>query len=759
MPNTFPASALQGQRGASQGGLTVIEGEIPKEVAGSWYIVAAIGDVAEGMAGGERQYRVPFLNGDGHVTRVSFVAGKASYRKRPVATPCYLADVAAAERKGPDPEKWRFRNFGLARISPTLGSRNFANTALQAVKFPGESARLLVTYDAGRPVELDPNTLAYRGSVGDNAVWHGQMLGFLPFRLLGSTAHPAWDGHTQTLYVCENGRAMVGFVASLGRLIRRMPPRQESWTNDGVPVRDERALENDVIRSDEEFAKDFVAPGSPAKQLAAVKAWLDLHEKQSAEDGRKESYQARSERFGPDLLGSLLTHAFARARRALSWREAYFATVPPDDPRLTPPYLRILEWKGDNAGLRSWEVRHPDNSAIGHRPIAIRSSSHQMVATRNFVVIFDTSFKFEMDLAMPHPDEPGWVTQSLRRRLSAAQPLTARAYVVRKSDLVPGNSHVVAHPFKIQGEIVHLSADYEDDGSRIIIHAVDNRATDPAEFLLKGDLKGFDNRKRVPDELLTMMPCGLDVNAVSTYRLEVHGDPSNTPRDSNTEMWRRAELLGASEDRAVTWTIALGTAEGLFGCRPQPERLAASWWYCHGLDGDLVNEIVYALYDFDDQPGRRPRVFPMDEVHAAADKGIRPSLIRVEHARNRGGGAVRHIDAPVGCIFATPQLVPGGWLMVVVLGKSALPGATERELWILEADTLERVCRIDASQIEVPYTLHSTWIEQADLPQMDASAERDNVHSLDDYAHVTDEETRAFLAEVFKRASAEGGRH
>jgi|GEM_PF-5949248 len=753
MPSTFPASALQGQRGASQGVLTVIEGEIPKEVAGSWYIVAAIGDVAEGISVGERKSRVPFLNGDGHVTRVSFGAGKASFRKRPVATPCYLADVATADMTGSDAEKWRFQNFGLARISPRLGSRNFANTALQAVKFTGESARLLVTYDAGRPVELDPITLAYRGSVGNNAEWHGQMLGFLPFRLLGSTAHPAWDGHTQTLYGCENGRALVGFVASLGRLIRRMPPRQESWTQVGVPVRDERAQENEVIRSDEDFAKDFAVPGSPAKQLAAVRDWLELHEKESAKEDRKESYQARSERFGPDLLGSLLTHAFARAKRALSWREAYFATVPVDDPRLTPPYLRVLAWKGDNSGLRSWEVRHPDNSASGHRPIAIRSSSHQMVATRNFIVIFDTSFKFEMDLAMPHPDEPGWVTQSLRRRLSAAQPLTARAYVVRKSDLDPDCKHVVAHPFKIQGEIVHLTADYEDDGSRIIIHAVDNRATDPAEFLLKGDLKGFDNRRPVPEELLTMMPCGLDVNAVSTYRLDVLGSPSSTPRDSGTELWRRAALMGSAEDPAVTWTIALGTAEGLFGCRPQPATLAASWWYCHGLDADLVNEIVYSLYDFDNQPGRRPRVSPMKEVHAAAERGIAPSLIRVEHARVKGGGKVRHISAPVGSIFVTPQFVPGDWLLVVVLGKSDLPGATERELWIHKADTLERVCRIDASQIELPYTLHSTWIEQSDLPDEVGASEQDRRHAIEDYAHVTDEATLTFLGKVFAHAA------
>lgn len=760
MAGSFPACALTGTRGDVAWDVDVLEGEIPAALAGSLYVVAAVGDAEHGTHGGGRAHRVPFLNGDGHVYRVHFAQGRATARRRPVRTPCLLADEAALARTDGDRDKWRFSNFGLARLSPRLGSRNFANTALQAVRFGDGGARLLVTYDAGRPVEIDPVTLAFRGHVGTNAQWRGQMLGFVPFRLLGSTAHPAWDGHTQELFVCENGRSLAGFVGGLGRLIRRWPPRREAWTADGAPVRDERLLHEDVARPAEELAADFLAADSQRDQLAAIRRWLETHEGLAAEDGRKESYLARTENhlsrneaFASDLAATLIKHAFARAKRALSWRED-LSSGDPGKGGLRPPYLRLLRWTGSNDSLQAWVVRRPDGSIDG-APIAIRSSSHQMITTRSFVVIFDTSFKFEMDLAMPHPDEPTWVTQALRRRLSGAQPLTARAYVIRKRDLVEGRAHVLAYPFKIHGEIVHLAADYEDDGRSIVIHAVDNRATDPAEFLLKGDLLGFDNRYRVPDHVLTMMPCGLDVNRVATYRLDVPATHRGIPMVGSGEYWGRARLVGSSEDPGVTWTMALGTAEGLFGCGPQPERLEASYWYCHGLNGELVNEIVYSLYDFEHDPENRPRAASMEKLHELADKGIAPSVVRVAHGRTgERSGRVTHLSAPEGCVFTSPQLLPGGWLAVIVFGRSALAHATDKELWILDAETLERRCRIDVSALDWPYTLHSTWIQDSDLPT--TSNERDTPETIDDYAHVTDSGTKAFLERVFESAGGDG---
>ena len=46
--------------------------------------------------------------------------------------------------------KYKFQNFGVARISTFLGVRNVVNTAWLPINFPGEDDRLLVTLDAGR---------------------------------------------------------------------------------------------------------------------------------------------------------------------------------------------------------------------------------------------------------------------------------------------------------------------------------------------------------------------------------------------------------------------------------------------------------------------------------------------------------------------------------------------------------------------------------------------------------------------------------
>jgi hypothetical protein len=73
-------------------------------------------------------------------------------------------------------EKYQFSNYGIARFSLSLGLRNQLNTAFLPMKFAQDSCeRLLVTYDAGRPYEIDTDTLEVVTPVGSNQEWRGQL--------------------------------------------------------------------------------------------------------------------------------------------------------------------------------------------------------------------------------------------------------------------------------------------------------------------------------------------------------------------------------------------------------------------------------------------------------------------------------------------------------------------------------------------------------------------------------------------------------
>lgn len=140
----------------------------------------------------------PLYNGDGMIYRLDFhqtpengelpaagepcsmrtATGKAWMATRIVNTPDYYADLAI-HNNSIYQENWpkeypslKFRNFGLTRLSFLLGSRNYLNTALLAMPFSENEQRLLVTWDAGRPDEINPISLRVVAPVGWNREWY-----------------------------------------------------------------------------------------------------------------------------------------------------------------------------------------------------------------------------------------------------------------------------------------------------------------------------------------------------------------------------------------------------------------------------------------------------------------------------------------------------------------------------------------------------------------------------------------------------------
>lgn len=86
-----------------------------------------------------------------------------------------------------------FRQIAFMEVSP-LGITNFANTNVQPI-----GDRMFIGYDAGRPVEIDPETLDFVTFVGANDEWLQSGPGALE-PLCAVAAHPAPDFEEQRLY-------------------------------------------------------------------------------------------------------------------------------------------------------------------------------------------------------------------------------------------------------------------------------------------------------------------------------------------------------------------------------------------------------------------------------------------------------------------------------------------------------------------------------------------------------------------------------
>jgi len=220
-----PASVLTARRDELDAApLTVVDGQLPADLAGHLFFVAPVGTVATGGLPYPRPTTI--MNGDGMVFRVDFGSGSARVTSRLVRTWDQRAD--ALTHGDAELAALRFTTAGIARIG-LLGARNFANTAFQPFLGADGTPRLLVTYDAGRPWEIDPQTLEALTPVGTRDEWTASALGPLPFPLFLSPAHPAFDPATGEFFTANYvrspasllGLSASGLFAGLPGLIRK----------------------------------------------------------------------------------------------------------------------------------------------------------------------------------------------------------------------------------------------------------------------------------------------------------------------------------------------------------------------------------------------------------------------------------------------------------------------------------------------------------------------------------------------------------
>jgi all-trans-8'-apo-beta-carotenal 15,15'-oxygenase len=164
--------------------LTVTRGHWPDELTGELVISAPHPSTFDGPH--------PFF-GEGMVYRLSLQPGRQGAPAGALAWRQAIVDSPSARLRAKRPDLFEATMVGVR--SP-FGSVNAANTA----PLPWGD-RLFLTWDAGRPVEVDPVSLRYLGDVGHRSGWLELEMGpqpVLPFVM--STAHPVIDPEREVLW-------------------------------------------------------------------------------------------------------------------------------------------------------------------------------------------------------------------------------------------------------------------------------------------------------------------------------------------------------------------------------------------------------------------------------------------------------------------------------------------------------------------------------------------------------------------------------
>ncbi len=441
--------------------LQIIAGNLPEHLHGHVFVVGPVGSVNSGDFPDPDGTSI--LDGDGMVYRLDFnQPGKVKLKTKLLKPPCYYADKAT--RPGTKYAKYQFRNHGISRFTISLGLRNELNTAFLPIPSSGNgNDRLLVTYDAGRPYEIDTETLEVVTPIGANQEWRSETSLKLPFLPILSTAHPAFDAYTKEMFTVNYGRSAGNFLESIPFI----------YEIDELPeVIDELLEAIAQLISAQDFIKD----------------WLRLFW-----------------RFSQDISQFYLSLI------------AQVTKLEIDD------FLYLIRWNGVSE-LERWKLVNADGTPIKiNQSIHQIAVSQDYVVLMD--TAFTTGI--EQVLNKPFPSSQGTerlLRELLSRPSSPDSSIYIVRRTDLKAGQKPACSQlevtVVARKVVIPLEAAHFLVDYQNPRGEITLHVAHISAADVSEWLREYDVSAYKSHDPVPNRLYGMQQNEMDISRLGRYVID-----------------------------------------------------------------------------------------------------------------------------------------------------------------------------------------------------------------------------------------------
>ena len=727
--------------------------KLPDDLTGHYFLISPVGLPDSPTIEGDDQTVwvskdgwTPLYNGDGMVYRLSFAEKKASLKTRLIKTPCYYADLATSDPSNRDLySKLRFYNLGISRSSfNKLGIRNQLNTAFVIFKLDDdENERMLVTWDVGRPYEIDPETLETLTPVGLNPSWTELLSGQqpIPFKSLMSSAHPVFDPDAKQFYTLNAGRSlwtMLAFGRSLGV---RWKDNSEAWNKLFSKILEERNFDftQDILNI-------FVLLYSVILSSSRVLIWLI------------------------DIVVKIVE----------------FFTGSDD-------FVHLLQWDGKEVDIKDkWNIVLP-----GNRPLKIEQTMHQMGITDDYIVFAESSFKFSIEdtfLFQRNSLLSSFIT-FLIDFLNYPQYPRTNLYIINKADLKSDNKNtslwtkftnffsrdkfkdlpkVVAQKVEVTPEFSHYVLEYDNPNGQIVVHAAHIAASDISECIRIYDRSAYDNRDT--DELediyddaeLTYRIQQLAGNVVSPTDISRLGrfvidvntgeiiDQKLFPNESDQQSIN--DQLEAHHDNSLNqidakYLLTWATSFYVYQNQRPTKQLTDIFWNSWGMWPDTLTK--RALEAYQDYP---QRLIDLKNVVDLAYEGVPSSLCHLEiktdvaQEKQIELNQDNYFQFPNHSLGTSAQFIPrpnavdqtDGYIVSVVLTSDEFLSQStaedndpewsqNSEIWIFDAKKLQDgpLYKMSHPKLNIGFSFHTTWMAEAKSPKR-----RLNYNVKDDYEYL-----------------------
>ncbi len=659
--------------------LIVKSGALPADITGHVFIVGTVGSYNStdrpntNIVYPSSDGFTPMYNGDGMIYRLDFDCPfQVKLTTRIAKAPCYYADVATS-RVATD---CKFDNRGITRMSEKLGVRNQLNTAFLPMNFGEGSDRLLLTWDIGRPYEIDPQTLELATPVGWNDEWRAMnpvladipFLPPFPFKLIQSSAHPGFDIYTKEMFTVNSGRSLSTFISQLRPLIYGFLSLIE------------------VLREPSKLRKVFTSPPSPTsfwtKISNAFKSFVQF------------------------------LHNFLQLFNIFT------------------NFVYVIRWDGKSR-LQKWKVVNPSGF-----PIKIRQSMHQIGITEDYIVLMDTAFKFLIEELLPAEDSKKSVDieRVIRNLLDTPQLPDNNIYIVRRADMTPQNKRVVARKAVIPRETAHFLVDYKSGDRQITIHIAHMCAWDPAEWLR--DIDWQDDSNTNMQRLYGVIVGAMDISRLGCHVIDaetgkiVRSDLTPVNQDDagySSYTWG-PELYAYQENPPS------GRLENIYwSCLGAWEELLTA----HSIE--MYSKYKYREIPVDEirkltQQGikanlLRLHIAPLDSVTAGQNR------LQIQDVYEFEAGYFG--TSPQFVPIAGKEGSTDGYIVCVVYHEPDNETETGKEIWIFDAKNLSNgaICKLTHPQMNFGFTVHTTW-----MPKIARRTASYNVPVREDYQEVVSQQ-------------------
>jgi carotenoid cleavage dioxygenase-like enzyme len=707
---SFPPQALRGARIDEHTlELRLISGNLPSDIDGFWFVIAAVGTPSDGAIKASRT--TPFLNGEGVIYKLRMHEGAVTAHSKVVENLSFRADQLAASDD--EFETIRFQQMGISRGSMLdLGTRDMSNTAIVPwAANVGAPPVLLACYDSGRPHCIDPETLATFGPISPTKEWIGQLAHLRPFPQFMSGAHPAYDPTNGDLFAVNYARDLTDMMGPIAHLFERLGLRKDNGVlqlNGGrstLPV--DKILARGVPGLVEDSTESGIRGVAPPKWT-----WIDASE---PDDQRGPPLAGEGPYEAERLLQKSGASFDLMTGQVLGWDERadwvgwYLRAAF----RLLFKGLRFLKelWQQPPerfVSLHAYRSGTHQTYRLTHngKPLRIRGSIHQIAVTKRYVVVVDTSFKFELDFIISSEEGKHKMARRwLRDRLSGRQPDTSPVYLVPRAALVGGVSSVEVIATELKYGAVHFFAKYDDSHSVDLLCAHSN-GMDPAEFLDDVDYDAVTGGS-IADALHGLFCGPTDVSPIALNRIEVSRNSANA--ECVSQVTAQPTPAGKS---VLLWGVGLGCAVG----NPGPAdsgSIERTFWTTSGLVPHIVSKRARHLYFLD--PPHKDRLVSEEDWVKAMKTGTPASVFRAD-VQSDEVTITDAWQAPMGWTTCTPQFIPSsdlesaGYLGCVVFTQTE----PFRRILLFSADNLAvgPIAEFDADALKWPYTLHSAWLEE-----------------------------------------------